>query len=79
MKKAYEAPTLDVELFQLNQSIAKNCDPDMILNTGPEEQCTDWLDLITVRSQIGTFSINNFAQNSECDCYTTAINGMFSS
>lgn len=78
MKLTYEAPRLDVELFQLNQSIALNC--AITLNKGPDDECSDWEDRTTFssRMKVATMEIQ-VTDNSECDCYNTLTDTFFTS
>lgn len=76
MKKVYEAPTLEIEIYELDASIASNC--YNVVNNGPEmgehKQCDDY------KGDWGEFSLNRnsdkphnvtFYEDTNCDCYTT--------
>lgn len=84
MKKAYEAPKLEFEVYELNQMIASNC--AAVINSGPEhngkDACQDWLDLIgitTYSAKAPAYNIE-FYQDTNCDCYYSATdNGFFTS
>lgn len=82
MKKAYIAPSLEVEQYQLDANIAQNCayvvnmgGPGGDLSKG-EEFCKDYADLVGLpfpdNKMASTFAYNvNFWEHT-CDCYTTA-------
>ncbi len=78
MKKIYEAPDLEIETYQLDASIASNC--EVVVSMGDygggegEPACNDYLEMVGL-PPITTYSLRpsnvNFWENT-CDCYTTA-------
>lgn len=80
MKKVYEAPTLEIELYELNASIASNC--AVVVTMGDyggndskgEKACDDYLEMVGLPTT-SSYSLRahnvNFWENT-CDCYTTA-------
>lgn len=78
MKKAYEAPKLEFEVYELNQMIASNC--TKVINSGPEhngqQACRDWLDLLRPSTLSATYNVN-FYEDTNCDCYYTSADGIF--
>lgn len=75
MKKVYEAPTLEIELYQLDANIASNC--GIVVTNGPalgeHHQCDDYKDPFAT-SGVSTFSLPHnvqFYEDTNCDCYTT--------
>lgn len=78
MKKAYVAPSLEIELYQLDTNIANNC--GVIVTTGDyggdpgQDPCNDYLEIVgkpTIQSR-STFAYNVNFWEKNCDCYTTA-------
>lgn len=80
MKKAYIAPSLEVEQYQLDANIAKNC--ELVVTMGDyggigesEPACNDYLQMVgkpLLPGGMSTFAYNvNFWEHT-CDCYTTA-------
>lgn len=77
MKRAYVAPTLEVEIYQLDQAIASNC--SIVVDSGPamgsHRACDDFIDPFSVAP--GGMSVMSlpynvqFYEDTECDCYTT--------
>ena len=67
MKKTYETPKAEVERYQLDASIASNC--ETVVHNGPQmngySQCSDYID--------------PFYSEDTCDCYTTAGGGYWTS
>ncbi len=78
MKKVYEAPEVEIELYELDRSIASNC--HTVVNNGPEApghiQCDDYPDNTfddTMAANYGARPHNvSFYDESTCDCYYTA-------
>lgn len=79
MKKVYIAPTVEIERYELNASIASNC--GIVVNNGPavgnHEQCTVFDDpfVMSEQSAKSTYSaVYNvqFYEDTNCDCYYTA-------
>lgn len=78
MKKIYEAPTLEIELYQLDASIASNCATVVTMGDygggNGEPACDDYLEKVG-KLDSSTWSLRpynvSFWENS-CDCYTTA-------
>lgn len=87
MKKAYVAPSLEIELYQLDANIASNCGYVVKMGDygGGEGQpvCDDYLEAVGKPTQTVTlfsapYNVNFWEQN--CDCYTTAQgDGFFTS
>lgn len=79
MKRSYVAPTLEVELYQLDQAIASNC--GTVVHNGPSvpelgiSQCEDFVDPFSVvPGGMNVMSLPHnvqFYENTNCDCYTT--------
>ena len=72
MKRSYVAPTLEIELYELDQAIANNC--GIVVSNGPAmgkyEQCADYKD------PFGGLRLMSLPHNVQfyedtCDCYTT--------
>lgn len=88
MKKTYVAPNLEIELYELNASIANNC--ATVVNMGDygggsgEPACNDYLDLVGKLNPDSPSPWSrphnvSFWENT-CDCYTTASgDGYFTS
>lgn len=81
MKKVYHAPELEIEVYQLNASIASNC--GIVVHNGPamgnHTQCDDYKDPFNMnKARYGaqTMAIYNvqFYEDTNCDCYTTGGN-----
>ena len=77
MKKVYEAPEVEIELYELDKSIASHC--GIVVHTGPalgkHEQCSDYKDPFGVAAA-STYSNEpvynvQFYEDTNCDCYTT--------
>lgn len=81
MKKEYEAPILDVEVFQLNQSIALNCTEEATFSPETTDAngnvCDEWI--VPENYSRRAYSVNNAMTNSECDCYNNHNSTTFSS
>lgn len=78
MKKVYEAPTVEIETYELNASIASNC--AVVVTMGDygggegEPACDDYLEMVGLPTTTSTYGLRhnvNFWENT-CDCYTTA-------
>lgn len=71
MKKTYTAPTLEVEIYELDQSIASNC--GIVVSNGPaegsHEACEDYVAPFSLRTT-GVYNVS-FYEDTNCDCYTT--------
>ena len=84
MKKTYVAPNLEIELYELNASIASNC--NLVVDMGPEgpgaiEVCQDYYDK-TGETRPATFSLPHnvqFWSEETCSCYYSAGDGCFTS
>lgn len=77
MKRVYEAPVLEIEIYQLDANIASNC--TVVVNMGDEggstgqPACDDYLGMVgRTRSNISSYAYNVNFWESTCDCYTTA-------
>ena len=76
MKKLYEAPEVEIELYELDKSIASHC--GIVVHNGPEmgnhDQCDDYGDpFAAARSSTygaGPYNVQ-FYEDTNCDCYTT--------
>lgn len=75
MKKVYEAPALEIEIYELNTSIASHC--SMVVHNGPEvgsyQPCNDYKDPFAA-SAASTYGLPHnvqFYEDTNCDCYTT--------
>ncbi|MGM9601754.1 MAG: hypothetical protein ACI3W5_09295 [Faecousia sp.] len=80
MKKKYETPLLDLQIYELNADIAQNC--NIVVTTGPEdldhEACDDYMEIEGIStSRMRTRSNVDFWDN--CDCYTSASGDFFTS
>ncbi|MBE6949034.1 MAG: hypothetical protein E7456_04230 [Ruminococcaceae bacterium] len=82
MKKNYIAPSMEVELFELDASIAANC--EIIVSNGPaigiHSQCHDYVDPFASAFSARTINSNvNFYEDTTqvCDCYTTGGAGAY--
>lgn len=78
MKRVYEAPVLEIEIYQLDANIAQNC--TVVVTMGDyggregEPACKDYCDIVGLPapSSYSSRAYNvNFWENT-CDCYTTA-------
>lgn len=87
MKKVYKKPALEVELYELNKSIASQCAE--VIDMGPDmagaiKVCESWYEsegLPYPPGKARTYSKNiDFWNDTVCDCYTTASDkGYFTS
>lgn len=81
MKKKYEAPTLETEIFELDAKIASNC--DTVVNNGPkigdQGPCQEFISPYSLRRSAETEPVYNvnFYDDVVCDCYTTGGNGQY--
>lgn len=83
MKKVYETPELEIELYELDGSIAANC--PHVPSFGPEPTethgsiCDEFDD--GGGGFVETYSMQRNASFDEktCDCYVTATGGYFTS
>ena len=78
MKRVYEAPVLEIEIYQLDANIASNC--AVVVTMGDygggegEAACNDYLEMVGLPTITG-YSLRQHNVNfweSSCDCYTTA-------
>lgn len=76
MKKVYAKPSIEVELYSLDTSIASHC--GIVVSNGPalgeHELCDDYAE----KNPFGTWSTRSapvynvqFYEDTNCDCYTT--------
>lgn len=75
MKKVYVAPTVEIELYELNASIASNC--AIVVSNGPavgnHELCDDYDDPFAM--SVMTLDLDDtphnvqFYEDTNCDCY----------
>lgn len=79
MKKVYEAPKVEIEIYELDASIASNCTVVVEMGDyggGPGEPvCKDYCDMVGLpypeqRARTFAYNVNFWEHN--CDCYTTA-------
>ena len=81
MKKTYEAPELNIEVYQLDKMIASNC--ETVVQNGPgllgHVQCDDYEgDIWATQSARSTRHNVNFYEDIEtCDCYTSGGDGKY--
>ena len=73
MKKTYETPKAEVERYQLDASIASNC--ETVVHNGPQmngySQCSDYIDPFETYSAARSVHNVQFYSEDTCDCYTT--------
>lgn len=77
MRKVYEAPALEIELYMLNANIASNC--HVVTNPGPQMEEHTICDGFIDPTMIGEPSLDvnappynvNYYEDTYCDCYTT--------
>lgn len=80
MKKTYETPKAEVERYQLDASIASNC--ETVVHNGPQRTDTA---VQRYHRPFETYSaprsVHNvqFYSEDTCDCYTTAGGGYWTS
>lgn len=83
MKKVYQKPCMEKELYVLDASIASNC--RTVINSGPEhngqDMCSDYRDLMGINSYSFYSKPHNvnFYEDTNCDCYTTSTGEFFTS
>lgn len=78
MKKVYVAPTLEIELYELDASIASNC--SMVVDMGPEapdakKVCDSYYEKTGEERGISANSLPynvQFWSEESCDCYYSA-------
>lgn len=72
MKKVYVAPSIEIEHYSLDTSIASNC--ITVVTNGPAvgdyQQCDDYVDPYALMTARGPYNVN-FYEDSNCDCYTS--------
>lgn len=77
MKKAYVAPLLEIEIYELNSNIASHC--GIVVTNGPAlgdyTQCKDYQDpfmfIEEPVAEINAPPYNVQFYEANCDCYTT--------
>ena len=78
MRKAYVAPLLEIEIYELNSNIASHC--GIVVTNGPsvggKDACGDFPDPFTSIeepvAEINAPPYNvQFYDDTTCDCYTT--------
>lgn len=88
MKKVYEKPLVEIEVYTLDCSIASNC--ALVVNMGPEatnaiKVCDDYYEKTgESRSTNGVSAYSlphnvQFWSEETCDCYYSAGSGCFTS
>ena len=85
MKRTYVAPTLEVELYQLDQAIASNC--HIIVDSGPaiasHKACDYFIETDPFSLAPGGMGVMSRPHNVEfyddgtCDCYYTGGDGKY--
>ena len=75
MKKAYQKPCMEMELYALDASIASNC--GIVVSNGPamgsHTQCSDYNEPFGqagIQLYGGPYNVQ-FYEDTNCDCYTT--------
>ncbi|MGN1181743.1 MAG: hypothetical protein ACI4SR_01965 [Faecalibacillus sp.] len=87
MKKNYFKPAVEVELYELSDSIASNC--NTVVTMGPDgpgyiEICEDYYE-ITGETPPSTYTLSrsryniDFWTEDSCDCYYSASGTFFTS
>ena len=84
MKKVYEAPSLEIELYELDTSIASNCSTVVTMGPegpGAEKVCQDYYDETgELYPDSATLSLrHNVDFWNNCDCYYSASGTFFTS
>lgn len=79
MKKTYEAPDLEMEVYELDASIASHC--GIVVHNGPAmgnhtTQCEDYYDpfatsTYSAQKAAGPYNVQFYEDEKSCDCYTT--------
>lgn len=75
MKRVYNTPVVEVERYQLETSIAANCDPSKIVTLGPSDEshsaCEEFDD---GGLGISTYSleVSFYDKGNTCTCYYSA-------
>ena len=85
MKKAYQCPSLQVECYALDESIASNCGTKV--NMGPggmkHDPCSDWGGIFSIMPDVGLNSNGkSFYEDGDANCtcyYSSGDNGYFTS
>ena len=82
MRKAYSAPQLELEIYNLSASIASNC--TLVVNNGPaivgyqDTACSNYVDPFPSTSSYRLRPSNvSFYDDRVCDCYTTGAGGSY--
>lgn len=74
-KKVYNKPSVEVERYELNKSIASNC--ALVVSNGPalgeHNPCEDYVDPFA-ETGVAMYSVYNvsFYEDTNCDCYYSA-------
>lgn len=84
MKRIYEKPVAEIEMYELSSNIASNC--ALVVDMGPEgpgaiRVCEDYYDK-TGEPRISAYSLPHnvqFWSEETCDCYYSAGSGCFTS
>lgn len=88
MKKIYEKPSVEIEMYELSSNIASNC--SLVVEMGPEgpgaiKVCDDYYEKAgeekpNSRSLLSLPYNVQFWSEESCDCYYSAgVNGCFTS
>lgn len=77
MKKAYEAPEVEIELYELDASVAATCQQKPTY--GPDEMCEGFeggdFEVASRSSQKGATVF--YETDKSCDCYYSASGGIY--
>lgn len=79
MKKAYIAPELSTEVYELNSSIAANC-VNTVTNgpaLGNHSQCKDYVSPFAISTYSEPKNVSFYEDAKDCDCYTTTEDGKY--
>ena len=87
MKKVYEVPTLEIELYELDANIGNNCSTTVDMGPegpGAEAVCKDYYDTAgEPYPDSAPWSLRqkniDFWTEASCDCYTSASGSFFTS
>ena len=86
MKKVYEAPSLEIELYELDTSIASNCSTVVTMGPegpGAEKVCDDYYEKSgEPYPASANYSLRHnvdFWTEASCDCYYSASGAFFTS
>lgn len=79
MKKVYEAPILETEVYELDASIASHC--GVVVHNGPadetHDECDDYIDPYATGYSLKKVYNVGFYDTESCDCYTTGAHATY--